>query len=94
MLTNFIFISCSTFYSKILPFIELVLKTWSNFLLFYLYCSIVFITILCKKWGLEFLINLFLKGRAHNCTSSKTVIPGRVSLVGGLGHPHELYAPS
>ena len=36
------------------------LKTGSNFLLFYFYCSIVFIIILYKKWGLEFLI-LFLK---------------------------------
>ena len=72
MLTIFIFIFSSTFYSKVLPFIELVfLKTGSNFLLFYFYCSIVFIIILYKKWGLEFLIKLFLKGRAHNCTSSK-----------------------
>ena len=47
------------------------LKTGSNFLLFYFYCSIVFIIILYKKWGVEFLIKLLLKGRAHNCTSSK-----------------------
>ena len=71
MLTIFIFISSSTFYSKVLPFIELVF--WKQvqfsivlFLLFY-----CFIIILYKKWGLEFLIKLFLKGRAHNCTSSK-----------------------
>ena len=73
MLTIFIFISSSTFYSEVPPFIELVLflKTGSNFLLFYFYCSTVFIIILYKKWGLEFLIKLFLKGRAHSCTSSK-----------------------
>ena len=72
MLTIFIFISFSTFYSKVLPFIELVfLKTESNFLLFPFYSSIVFIIILYKTWGLEFLIKLFLKGRAPNCTSSK-----------------------
>ena len=69
MMTIFIFIF--SFCSKILPLIELVLKTGSNFLLFCFYCSIVFIIILYKKWGLEFLIKLFLKGRAHNCTSSK-----------------------
>ena len=72
MLTIFIFMSSSTFYSKVPSFIELVfLKTGSNFLLFHFYCSIVFIIILHKKWGLELLIKLSLKGRAHNCTSSK-----------------------
>ena len=77
MLTIFIFTSSSTFYSKVLPFIELILKTGSNFLLFCFYCSIVFIIILYKKWGLEFLIKLFLKGRAHNCTSSKNCHSGQ-----------------
>ena len=72
MLTIFIFISSSTFYSKVLPFYRArFLKTGSNFLLFYFCCSIVFIIILYKKWSLEFLIKLFLKGRAHNCTFSE-----------------------
>ena len=65
MLTIFIFISSSTFYSKVPPFIE-----QKQGLIFY--CFIVFIIILYKKWGLEFLIKLFLiKGKNHNCTSSK-----------------------
>ena len=68
MLTIFIFISCSTFYSKVQPFIELVFFLKQGLIF---YCSIVFIIILYKKWGLEFLIKLFLKGKAHNCTSSK-----------------------
>ena len=73
MLTIFIFISSSTFYSNVLSvfYRARFLKTESNFLLFHFYCSIVFIIILYKKWGLEFLIKLFLKGRAPNCTSSK-----------------------
>ena len=80
MLTIFIFISSSTFYSKVLPFIELLLKTGSNFLLFCFYCYIVFIIILYKKWGLEFLIKL-----AHNCTSSKNCHSGQGFPSGGGG---------
>ena len=79
MLTIFIFISSSTFYSKVPPFIELVFwKQGLIFLLFYFCCSIVHIIILYKKWGLEFLIKLFLKGRAHN---SETAIAGHVNAV-------------
>ena len=77
MLTIFIFISSLTFHSKVLPLIELFLKTGSNFLMFCFYCSIVFIIIFYKKWGLEFFIKLFLKGRAHNCTSSKNCHSGQ-----------------
>ena len=73
MLTIFIFISSSTFYSKVPLFIELVfLKTGSNFLLFYFYCSIVFINILYKKWGLELLTTALLP---------KTATAGRVNAV-------------
>ena len=48
------------------------LKTGSNFLFFYFYCSIVFIIILYKKWGLEFLTTALLP---------KTAIAGRVNAV-------------
>ena len=71
MLTIFIFISSSTFYSKVLPFIELVFENRVQFSIVF---SIVllFLLLFSKKWGLEFLIKLFLKGRADNCTSSKS----------------------
>ena len=84
MLTIFIFISSSIFYSKVLPFIVSFLKRGSNFLLFCFYCFYYYSH---KKWGLEFLIKLFLKGRAHNCTSSKTAIPSKVFPSGGTGGP-------
>ena len=83
MLTIFIFISSLTFHSKVLPFIELFLKTGSNFLLFCFYCSIVFIIIFHKKWGLEFFIKLFLKGGLTTALLPKTAIPGRVFPSGG-----------
>ena len=41
--------------------------------------------------GLEFLIKLFLKGRTHNCTSSKNCHSGQGFPSGGT--PHELYVP-
>ena len=44
MLTIFIFISTSTFYSKVLPFIELVLEKQG--LIFYCFVSIVLLFLL------------------------------------------------
>ena len=41
--------------------------------------------------GQEFLIKLFLKGRTHNCTSSKNCHSGQGFPSGGT--PHELYVP-
>ena len=55
------------------------MKTGSNFLLFYFYCSIVFIIFFYKEWGLEFLMKLFLGSQLH--FFQKSAIADRVNAV-------------
>ena len=82
MLTIFIFISSSTFYSKVLPSIELVfLKTGSNFLLFYFYCSIVLLLFSVRNGVWSSLQNCFLKAGLTTALFRKTAIAGRVNAV-------------